>query len=54
MKLDDFSFELNNLVLHMTSVPSSVSNCILCLGLDCGADLGPVGVDLEGPGWKMW
>ena len=24
----------------MTSVPSSVSNFIRCLGLDCGADLG--------------
>ena len=34
----------------MTSVLSFVSNCIRRPGLDCGADLGPVGEDLEGPG----
>ena len=34
----------------MTSVPSSVSNCIRHLGLVCGVDSGPVGEDLEGPG----
>ena len=34
----------------MTSVPSSVSNCIRHLGLVLGVDLGPVGEDLEGPG----
>ena len=34
----------------MTSVPSSVSNCIRRLGLVRGVDRGPVGEDLEGPG----
>ena len=34
----------------MTSVPLSVFNWIRYLGLDRGADLGPIGKDLEGPG----